>query len=479
VPGAACILGRRYRSNEPLAPAHMSPMPPSPPSRPSLLARVLKSVAAIEPYEVKAVVLSMLYFFFLFGSYSVVKPVRDAMGTIYGVDHYQQLFTMTLVASLLFAPLYSGLAARIKLSSFLPWVYGFVALTIVGFYALFVSVSDQNRWLIAAFFVWVSTFNVLIISVFWTFMADIFSRAQAKRLFGFIAAGGTIGGIVGPAIATFLAKSVGNNGLMLIAAGGFVVTAVMVNLLAKEKENLLAHGGEAQHTTLNHRLGGNPIDGFILLFRSPYLLLLALFLLLMTWISTIVYFQLGDLITKAFDSKEARTQAYATIDLTVNSLAVLVQLFGTGRIIQRFGVQTGLLLNPIIMVVAFLAVAFSPVLMILGGIQIVRRVAEYAVAKPTREMLFTVVDQESKYKAKNVIDTVVYRFGDFSSAWVSAAVLPYGVTGLAVFGAITSIVWFPVAYLLGKRYESVRSGDLVDGRRAGAPAPQQPTSGHG
>ena len=163
----------------------------------------------------------------------------------------------------------------------------------------------------------------------------------------------------------------------------------------------------------------------MLLFRSPYLLLIALFLLLMTWISTIVYFQLGDLITKAFDSKEARTQAYATIDLAVNSLAVLMQLFGTGRIIQRFGVQTGLLLNPIIMVIAFLAVAFSPVLMILGGIQIVRRVAEYAVAKPTRDMLFTVVDQESKYKAKNVIDTVVYRFGDFSSAWVSAAVLPY------------------------------------------------------
>jgi AAA family ATP:ADP antiporter len=152
---------------------------------------------------------------------------------------------------------------------------------------------------------------------------------------------------------------------------------------------------------------------------------------------------------------------------------VLVQLFGTGRIIQRFGVQTGLLVNPIIMVIAFLAVAFSPVLMILGGIQIVRRVAEYAVAKPTREMLFTVVDQESKYKAKNVIDTVIYRFGDFSSAWVSAAVLPYGVTGLAVFGAITSVLWFPVAYLLGKRYESVRSGDLVGGKTSAA------ASGHG
>jgi AAA family ATP:ADP antiporter len=440
---------------------------------PSALARLLKTVAAVEAFEVKAVLLSMLYFLFLFGSYSVIKPVRDAMGTVYGVKHLQELFTVTLIASLVFSPLYAGLASRMKLSTFLPWVYGFVAATILVFYAMFVSGRYQDRWIAAAFYVWVSTFNLLIISVFWTFMADIFSRAQAKRLFGFIAAGGTIGGIVGPAIATFLAKSVGNNGLMLIAAGGFVVTAVMVTLLAKEKEKLLAYGGEVQKTTLNHRLGGNPLDGFLLLFRSPYLLLLALFLLLMTWISTIVYFQLGDLITKAFESKEARTQAYATIDLTVNSLAVLVQLFGTGRIIQRFGVQTGLLLNPIIMVIAFLAVAFSPVLMILGGIQIVRRVAEYAVAKPTREMLFTVVDQESKYKAKNVIDTVIYRFGDFSSAWVSAAVLPYGVTGLAVFGAITSVLWFPVAYMLGKRYESVRSGDLVGGKTSAA------ASGHG
>ena len=454
-------------------PSGVSQPPPQSATAPSALARLLKTLAAVEAFEVKAVLLSMFYFLFLFGSYSVIKPVRDAMGTVYGVKHLQELFTVTLIASLVFSPIYAGLASRMKLSTFLPWVYGFVAATILVFYALFVSGRYQDRWIAAAFYVWVSTFNLLIISVFWTFMADIFSRAQAKRLFGFIAAGGTIGGIVGPAIATFLAKSVGNNGLMLIAAGGFVVTAVMVTLLAKEKEKLLAHGGEVQKTTLNHRLGGNPLDGFTLLFRSPYLLLLALFLLLMTWISTIVYFQLGDLITKAFDSKEARTQAYATIDLTVNSLAVLVQLFGTGRIIQRFGVQTGLLINPIIMVIAFLAVAFSPVLLILGGIQIVRRVAEYAVAKPTREMLFTVVDQESKYKAKNVIDTVVYRFGDFSSAWVSAAVLPYGVTGLAVFGVITSVLWFPVAYVLGRRYESVRSGDLVGGR-ASAPA-----SGHG
>jgi AAA family ATP:ADP antiporter len=435
--------------------------PPTPTTKvPSPLAHVLKRLAAVEPYEVRAVVLSMLYFFFLFGSYSVVKPVRDAMGTVYGVSHLQELFTATFIASFVFAPLYSGLASRLKLSTFLPWVYGFVAVTILLFYALFVSGKYQDHWIAAGFYVWVSTFNMLIISVFWTFMADIFSRTQAKRLFGFVAAGGTIGGIVGPAIATFLATRIGNSNLLLISSAGFGVTAVLVRMLAAEKRKLLEEGAEAQPTSLEHRLKGTPFDGFRLLLRSRYLLLLAAFLLLMTWISTIMYFQLGDLITKAFTNREARTQAYATIDLTVNSLAVLIQLFGTGRIIARFGVNMGLLLNPIIMVVAFLAIAFSPVLLVLGGVQIVRRVAEYAVARPTREMLFTVVDQESRYKAKNVIDTVVYRFGDFSSAWVSAAILPYGLAGLAIFGAIVSAIWFPVAYMLGKGYERVRGRDV-------------------
>ncbi len=441
----------------------MSHSVPSTPPGTSLSARLLKSVAAVEPLEVRAVVLSMLYFLFLFGSYSVVKPVRDAMGTVYGVAHLQELFTATLLASLLFAPLYSGLASRIKLSTFLPWVYGFVAVTILLFYALFVSGKYQDRWIAAAFYVWVSTFNMLIISVFWTFMADTFSRNQAKRLFGFVAAGGTIGGIIGPAIATLLAKALGNANLLLISAAGFVVTALLVRMLGLEKQKLLAAGADVQPTTLDHRLKGNPFDGFALLLRSRYLLLLALFLLLMTWISTIVYFQLGQLITHAFTSREARTQAYGMIDLAVNSLAVIIQLFGTGRIIERFGVRTGLLLNPIIMVIAFLAIAFSPVLLILGGIQIVRRVAEYAVAKPTREMLFTVVDQESRYKAKNVIDTVVYRFGDFSSAWVSSFILPYGVVGLAAFGAVTAAIWFRVAFLLGRRYENVLGGESPGG----------------
>ncbi|MGH8227777.1 MAG: NTP/NDP exchange transporter [Steroidobacteraceae bacterium] len=426
-----------------------------------LLARLLKSGAAIEPVEMRAVVISMLYFFFLFGSYAIVKPVRDAMGTVYGVKHYQDLFTATFIGTLIVAPLYSGFASRLRLSAFLPWVYGFIAVTILVFYALFSHHEAPTRWLAAAFYVWVSVFNMLIISVFWTFMSDIFSRTQAKRLYGFIAAGGTIGGITGPALASLFATVVGNPGLMLISACGFGVTAGLVVLLERERQRLIVAGADAQRTRLDHRLGGNPFDGFKLLLQSRYLLMLALFLFLMTWISTIVYFQLGDLISKDFVSHAARTRVYAIIEVAVNGLAVVIQLLGTGRFIRRFGVTTGLLLNPVIMVLAFLAIAFSPILLVLGGMQVLRRVAEYAVAKPTREMLFTVVDQESKYKAKNVIDTVVYRGGDVCASWASSFVLSFGVSGLAIFGAIVSLIWFPVAWALGRRYENVRGGELA------------------
>lgn len=452
----------------------MKPSTPAAPAPRSPIARLFKSVAAVEPQEVRAVALSMLFGLLLFGSYSVVKPVRDTMGTVWGVAHLNDLFTGTLFGCLLIAPLYSALAARVKLSTFLPWVYVIIGVSILGFYAVFESGRVQDKWIAAVFYVWVSTFNMLILSVFWTFMADTFSRTQAKRLFGFVAAGVTIGGIVGPTIASSLAKKIGNANLMLIAAVGFVLTALVVRSLVHEKQRMLAAGVEVQHTTLEHRLGSaNPFAGFSLLLRSRYLLLLSLFLLLMTWISTVVYIQLSDLIQHAFRDRAARTQAYALIDLTVNSIAVFVQLFGTGRIIKRFGVTTGLMINPVVMVIAFLAVAFSPVLLVLGAIQVVRRAAEYAVAKPSREMLFTVVDQESRYKAKNVIDTVVYRFGDVSAAWISDAILPHGLGALAVLGAVISAVWFPIAWVLGRRYESARGADATvqPGRTHGAAQP--------
>jgi AAA family ATP:ADP antiporter len=425
------------------------------------VSRALKLIADIEPRETKAVVISFAYFFFLLASYFILRPLRDTMGTVYGVEHLQELFTGTFLLSFIVAPVFAGLASRIRLSVFLPGVYGFIAVTMLVFYVLFQSDAD-NRWIAAGFYIWISTFNLLIVSVFWSLMADIFSTAQAKRLFGFIAAGGSAGAIGAPVFITLFVNAVGTNALLLISASGFTITAFLVRHLEVEKRKLAAAGEEVHKTTLNHSLGGNPFDGFTLLFRSRFLLLIALFLLLMTWISTAIYFQLGDLISKEFDSPAARTQAYASIDLATNTFAMLIQMFGTGRFIQRFGVTTALLLNPLIIVVAFLAVVFSPVLLVLGGIQVVRRVSEFAIAKPARDMLFTVVDQQSRYKAKNVIETVVYRFGDLTSAWLSAAVLPFGLTGMAVFGIVIAAFWFPIARILGQRYENEVGGNMTE-----------------
>jgi AAA family ATP:ADP antiporter len=427
---------------------------------PSGIARLLKRIGGVEPVETRAVLISFAYFFFLMASYFILRPLRDAMGTVYGVKHLQELFTGTFIVSFIVAPVYAGLASRVRLASFLPWVYGFIALTMVAFFVLF-RAAPENRLVAAAFYIWLSTFNLLTISVFWSMMADIFSSAQAKRLFGFIAAGGTVGTIVAPAFITFFVDLVGVNALLLISAAGFFITATLVRALEAEKRKLVVADPRAQRTSMDKKLGGNPFDGFVLIFKSRYLLMISLFLLLMTWISTIIYFQLQDLITHDFATKAARTQAFATIDLATNTCAVLVQLFGTRRFIQRFGVTAGLLINPIIMVIAFLAVVLSPVLLVLGSIQVARRFAEYAVAKPSRDMLFTVVDQQAKYKAKNVIDTVVYRFGDLSSAWFSAAILPFGVAGLALAGVLVSVFWFPIAWMLGRRYESVRGDELI------------------
>jgi AAA family ATP:ADP antiporter len=425
------------------------------------VSRALRRIADVEPREAKAVIISFVYFFFLLASYFILRPLRDTMGTVYGVAHLQELFTGTFLLSFIVAPIFGGLASRIRLAVLLPWVYGFIAITMLVFYVLFQS-DPNNRWIAAAFFVWLTTFILLIVTVFWSLMADIFSSAQAKRLFGFIAAGGSIGAISAPAFITLFVDAVGTNALLLISAAGFAITAFLVVLLEAEKRKLAATDEEAQKTTLDHSLGGNAFDGFMLLFRSRYLLMIALFVLLMTWISTVIYFQLGDLISKEFASQAARTQAYASIDLATNTFAMLIQLFGTGRFIQRFGVTTALLLNPLIIVGAFLAMAFSPVLMVLGGVQVVRRVSEFAIAKPARDMLFTAVGQQSKYKAKNVIETVVYRFGDLSSAWLSAAVLPFGVAGMAVLGIVIAACWFPICWLLGRRFETARGGSLLD-----------------
>jgi AAA family ATP:ADP antiporter len=418
----------------------------------------------IRPHEARAVALAFLCNFLLLGSYYILRPVRDTMATVIGAELLQYLFTGTLLLTLLCAPLFAWLTDTFRLSRVLPGVFWFWILNILVFHALFSSVPGE-RWLAAAYYWWFSVVNLFMISVFWSLMVDLFSPGQATRLFAVIAAGGSTGAIAGPVLTRGLVSVVGVSGLLLIAAGGFVVVVMLVHLLMREKQRLQSEHVEVQASTLDHRLSGTAWDGFKALFSSGYTMNQALFMLLMTWIATIAYFMQTDLIARTFTGIEARTEALADIDLLVNICSAAVLLFGLGRYIARFGVTAALVLNPILMVIAFVAVALSPSLLMLQAMQVVRRVSQFAIARPSREICFTVVPQENRYKAKNVIDTVVYRLGDVSAAWMQATLRALGLAsgGAVGLGLLASGLWGLVSVALGRRYEQLR--------RAGAGSP--------
>jgi AAA family ATP:ADP antiporter len=423
----------------------------------SLPRRPVRSAFGVAPHERKAVALAILCNFMLLGSYYILRPVRDTVATIFGVHQLQNLFTATFVGTLIASPIYAALASRLKLTRLLPGVFWFWLFNIVLFEVLF-KLAPQDRWIGAAYYVWFSVVNLFMISVFWSLMVDVFSARQATRLFALIAAGGALGAIIGPLLTRLLVRRLGLSGMLLLAAAGFLMVILLVQLLMREKERLRRSSDEAQQSTLDHALRGNMFEGFIELFKSPYVMSQAAFMLLMTWINTVAYFFQTDLIAHAFTAIESRAQAIADIDLVVNVATAAILIFGLGRIVQRFGVTAGLVLNPLIMVVAFLGIAISPSVFMIQALQVVRRVGQYAIARPSREICFTVLEQSSRYKAKNVIDTVIYRFGDVSSAWTQAGLRSagFGLNGAVALGVGVSLIWGAVATFVGSRYEKIR-----------------------
>jgi ATP:ADP antiporter, AAA family len=407
-------------------------------------------------HERRAVSLAFACNFLLLASYYILRPVRDTIATVFGTDQLQWLFTGTFIGTIIASPIYAWLAARVRLNRLLPGVFWFWLANVLLFQVLF-KMAPDNRWIGGAYYVWFSVVNLFMISVFWTLMADTFSASQATRLFALIAAGGSLGAIAGPLVTRFSVHAIGLGGLLIVAAAGFLLVIVLVHLLMREKTRLRAQGG--QPTTLDHGLAGSALDGFWQLLRSPYSRRQAAFFFLMTWVNTIAYFMQTDLISQAFSEVDSRAVAIADISLVVNVLAAVILLFGMGRLVHRFGVTAGLILNPLIMVFAFIAVALSPVLLMIQALQVIRQVSQYAIARPSREICFTVVPQADRYKTKNVIDTVVYRFGDLSSAWMQAGLRATGVRvmGSALTGIGISIIWGMGALLLGKRFEALRA----------------------
>lgn len=411
----------------------------------------------IKPHETRAVLLAFACNFVLLASYYILRPVRDAMATVFGTDNLQYLYTGTLVFTLICSPLFAWVTDTFKLSRVLPGMFWFWISNILVFFVLFNAAPDA-RWLAAGYYWWFSVVNLFMISLFWSLMVDLFAPAQATRLFAAVAAGGSTGAILGPTITTLFVELVGISGLLLVAAGGLVIVIVLVHQLMREKDILQREHEPVQASTLDHQLQGSAWDGFKTLLGSPYLMNQAAFFLLMTWIATIAYFLQTDLIASTYSEIEQRTQVLANIDLVVNICSAAVLLFGFGRYITRFGVTSALVINPVLMVFSFIAMALSPTLLMLQAMQVVRRVSQYAIVRPSREICFTVVPQEARYKAKNVIDTVVYRLGDLTAAWVQAGLRALGYGGAVILGVglAASALWGVVAVALGRRYEKLR-----------------------
>ncbi len=418
---------------------------------------LLGKVVEINAAEVRAVTLAFVCNFVLLASYYVLRPVRDAMATVFGVHHLQDLFTGTLVLTLICSPAFAWLTDTFRLSRVLIGVFCFLIVNLVLFYGWF-STAPDSRVLAAVFYWWFSVVNLFMISVFWSLIVDVFTPNQAARLLPAITAGGSLGAILGPIVISVFVRSVGVAGMLLVAAAGLAIVIALVHRLIREKQHLQASHAETQASTLDHELRGTMLDGFRVLLTSSYQMNQALFMLLMTWIATIGYFIQTDMIARAFTDVASRTQALADIDLLVNITSAAIALFGLGRFIARFGVTGSLVLNPILTAISFILMALSPTLLMLQATQALRRITQYAIARPSREICFTVVDQESRYKTKNLIDVVMYRLGDVSSAWVQAGIrwLGFGIGASLGLGVLVSGLWGVSAWTLGRHYERKR-----------------------
>jgi len=418
----------------------------------SFMYRAFNRVVAVRPEEVRALLWSFLYFFTLLASYYVLRPLRDEMGIAGGVRNLQWLFTATFVAMLAAVPLFGALVARLPRKRFIPIVYHFFALNIVVFWVLLA--MDVERVVVArVFFVWISVFNLFAVSVFWSFMADVFRAEQSKRLYGFIAAGGSAGALLGPTVTVALAQPLGPVNLLLIAALLLELAVLCVSRL--EATSTAVAGAGPQPVQSEAGLGGGWWAGFLLVLRSPYLAGIALWVFLLSLAGTFLYFMQANIIAQASDDPAVRTRMFATIDLAVGILTLVVQSAATGRLMARFGVGPAAAFLPFVFAVGFALLGSNPVLAMVVGFQAVQRAANFAISNPAREVLFTVVGREEKYKAKYVIDGVVFRGADAVNGWIFATLRSAGweIGAVAYATVPLALAWLALALALGRTQE--------------------------
>lgn len=416
------------------------------------IGRFLKKASKIEAHEVNATLSSFLFVVLLMSAYYILRPVRDAMASDWSDAEVSWLWTLNFFISTAVVALYGVAVSRFRFQLLVPAMYGFFALTFAVFYVS--SSAFVDRTLIdKAFYLWVSVFSLFHISVFWSFMSDLFSKEQAGRLFSIIAAGASVGGLIGPSVPSFFSESLGTDNLMLIASVMLLLPIPIIFHLQSLKSSVLQNELTAPAAS-TAKIGGNPFAGFKMFFSNPYLLAIGLFIFLYTGISSFVYFELKNLLADL--SRAERTAVWAQMDLAVNTLSIATGLFATGRIVTKFGMPFTIALVPVLICVGLIVIAISPFMAMVVGLQIVRRAGNYAVTRPAREMLFTRVDRETRFKAKPVIDIVAYRGGDTIMAWLFTGLtqgLGLGLAAVAIVGAGIAALWAIVGIYLGRWFE--------------------------
>ncbi|HEX4706574.1 MAG TPA: MFS transporter [Candidatus Udaeobacter sp.] len=414
--------------------------------------RIFSKIVDVRPNEVRALWLSFVFFFVVLAGYYVIRPIRDNIGAA-SYENLWWMFTVVLVTMIAANALFSMIVARMSRRKFIPIAYRFFILNLIIFFVLMQYMPPgKQRWIDACFFVWVSVFNLFATAVFWSFMTDLFTTEQGKRLFGFIAVGGSLGGILGPIITTSLVRHVSTGVLLLICAAMLEIAAQSIRFFPAEFRKHDAQSAE-DAAAAEKPIGGKFWDGVTHICKSPYLFALFLFILLYTLTSTWAYFQQAELTKTGFVDKAARTAFFAKLDMSVNTLTLFLQIFLTGRLMKFLGVTVTLLFMPVLSLFGFAAMGFAPVLGVLATFQVARRASTFAFMRPAREVLFTVLRREDKYKAKSFIDTFGYRCGDQFGAWSYGGMQALGLKLSAISYIAVAVVagWCALGVWLGRK----------------------------
>ncbi len=416
--------------------------------RGAVLRRALARALPATPQERAAALWSFAYFFTLLAGYYVLRPLRDQMAITGGIRNLPWLFTATFATLLVAQPLYGMLVAKLPRARFIPIVNHFFVVNLALFW-LFFTLQINTALVARLFYVWVAVFSLFSVAVFWSFMADLFTADQGKRLFGFIGAGGTAGALVGPVLTIWLSVPLGPTNLLIAA---MILIEAAVFCVSRLEHAATRHDSERAH---DERLGGSAFAALPALIHSPYLLGIAAWISLQSFCATILYFEQIHIVAAEVQGAGAQTRLFASIDLAVNLLTLAMQLVATGQLLKRFGTGITAAALPVVYVAGFIAIFLSPALVVVLTAQVAQRWIHFALANPARQVFYTVLGREEKYKAKNLIDVVIYRGSDALYGWVfdSLQYLGLKLGGIAAVAAPVAAIWLILSLVLGRGQE--------------------------